>query len=294
MRLKPVACLAAVSALVACGESDKSRSAQFEDAGARPDMSSATTPPILMMDAAAISVPPSDDRKADVVSGDAADAASSRDAGASPDAGGNSACGACPPEQACDPVTQRCIGRDHPFVLDCAHLPTGGVCHGGPREVLLVTDHMGTVVMLDPQDGHFLGYLKRAHRRYGHDEEYGYQLMTQGPDQCLWTVSWEGQSALARGVERWNVDGTFRDNIIPRLKAATAFLKRVRSPLHASTFMSLRAVRSAASLSMASSIAKSSATSKLNLSLSWTTARSSPRAERCSTGDRTGALQRRS
>jgi hypothetical protein len=94
-----------------------------------------------------------------------------------------------------------------PFALDCAHLPSGGACQGGPREVLLVTGASGVVAMFDPTDGHFLGYLKRPAASYWASGTVGYEFATQGPDQCIWTASEEVEA----GIERWNTDGSFHD-----------------------------------------------------------------------------------
>lgn len=92
-----------------------------------------------------------------------------------------------------------------PFALDCANLPSNGVCQGGPREVLLVTEESGVILMFDPTDGHFLGYFKRQAASYWDRGTGEYQFATQGPDQCIWTSSGD------LGIERWNADGTFRD-----------------------------------------------------------------------------------
>jgi len=94
-----------------------------------------------------------------------------------------------------------------PFQLDCANLPSGAVCQGGPREVLLVTMESGTVVMFDPKDGHFLGYFKRPSADFNLSDVADHILTTQGPDQCIWSVSNDDRA----GVQRWNTDGTFRD-----------------------------------------------------------------------------------
>jgi hypothetical protein len=110
--------------------------------------------------------------------------ATTQDAGAVPDASSG------------DPLA--------PFALDCANLPANGACQGGPREVLLVMEAGGLVAMFDPGHGRFLGYLRRpevdAYALSGEES-----LATQGPDQCIWTVGEE------RGVQRLDVDGTFKD-----------------------------------------------------------------------------------
>jgi hypothetical protein len=95
-----------------------------------------------------------------------------------------------------------------PFALDCAHLPSGGACQGGPREVMLVTARSGHILMFDAADGHFLGYFKREAAAYNTDGISGFFFATQGPDQCIWSVS----EANAAGVQRWNTDGTFKDS----------------------------------------------------------------------------------
>jgi hypothetical protein len=92
-----------------------------------------------------------------------------------------------------------------PFALDCANLPANGTCQGGPREVLLVVEDTGLIAMFEPQDGRFLGYLKRSGASFYEKGVEDYWQATQGPDQCIWSVGSETE------VERWNTDGTFRD-----------------------------------------------------------------------------------
>lgn len=103
----------------------------------------------------------------------------------------------CTADAGCDPLA--------PFALDCAKLPTGGACQGGPREVLLTMSAEGLIAMFDPGDGHFLGYLKRPGIDHFNSSSDDYWHATQGPDQCIWTV---GETA---GVQRWNTDGTLKD-----------------------------------------------------------------------------------
>jgi hypothetical protein len=94
-----------------------------------------------------------------------------------------------------------------PFRLDCANLPSDGACQGGPREVLLVMARSGHVLMFDASDGHFLGYFKREPAQHNTQGISGFFFATQGPDQCIWSVS----EASGAGVQRWNPDGTFKD-----------------------------------------------------------------------------------
>jgi hypothetical protein len=126
-------------------------------------------------------------------------------------------CPPCADGTVCDPAAGACVDQGAPWQLDCSELPSDGTCEGGPREVLLATSAGGLTLMLDPQDGHFLGYLKRQSQR--DTSSGGYVQITQGPDQCLWSVN-DGypSDGLARAVERWNTDGSFRDDIIPRGK----------------------------------------------------------------------------
>jgi hypothetical protein len=114
----------------------------------------------------------------------------------------------CSPTQFCNAATNRCDSKNTPFALDCSDLPSDGVCQGGPREVLLVAEETGLVLMFDPIDGHYLGRFKEA----AHDRADGeqYWTATQGPDQCIWTTS-----RSAKGVQRWNTDGTFKDDVLP-------------------------------------------------------------------------------
>lgn len=108
----------------------------------------------------------------------------------------------------CDTSTHTCIDPYRPFQLDCANLPTKGKCEGGPREVLLATHESGLIAMLDPVDGHFLGYFKRNDLPLSADTD-PYWFATQGPDQCIWTVR-EGEG----GISRWDTEGAFVDTII--------------------------------------------------------------------------------
>lgn len=130
--------------------------------------------------------------------------ASQADAGTS---GGSSAVDAASPSPEGDGGTSPAPVGDAlaPFQLDCARLPTNGACQGGPREVLLVMEETGLVSMHDPVDGHFLGYFKRPADSYYERGIEEYSFATQGPDQCIWTVSEEA------GIERWNTDGSFKD-----------------------------------------------------------------------------------
>jgi hypothetical protein len=115
----------------------------------------------------------------------------------------------CGETERCNPATNRCDIENHPFALDCANLPSDGACQGGPREVVLAMHKEGAIAMLDPEDGHFLGYFKANHD----DNADGiYYQATQGPDQCIWTVH------SGRAVERWDTDGKYKDNIIPTKK----------------------------------------------------------------------------
>jgi hypothetical protein len=113
----------------------------------------------------------------------------------------------CAANEGCDPTTHTCV-RNAPFALDCADLPNDGACHGGPREVLLVQDAAGYILMFDPQDGHYLGVFKRPLEAY----DGNYHQATQGPDQCIWTTQDN------RGVERWDTDGSFKDQLIAPAK----------------------------------------------------------------------------
>jgi hypothetical protein len=94
-----------------------------------------------------------------------------------------------------------------PWALNCGNLPTGTRCSGGPREVLLAMEDTGWIVMLDPADGHFLGYFKRPSADYTLRNHYEYKQATQGPDQCIWTVSEDDTLQ----VERWDTNGSFID-----------------------------------------------------------------------------------
>lgn len=125
--------------------------------------------------------------------GGGADAGGSQATGGGTDAGLGSDSGA---PGASDPLA--------PFALDCAHLPAGGACQGGPREVLLVTEQSGLMLMFDPGDGHFLGYFKRPAASY-QSNKADYWLATQAPDQCIWSVSEDN------GIERWKTDGSALD-----------------------------------------------------------------------------------
>lgn len=113
----------------------------------------------------------------------------------------------CQADEHCNPATNRCDIENHPFALDCENLPSDGACQGGPREVVLAMHKEGAIAMLDPVDGHFLGYFKDNHDA---NEDGIYYQATQGPDQCIWTVH-----SGARAVERWDTDGKYKDNIIP-------------------------------------------------------------------------------
>jgi hypothetical protein len=113
-----------------------------------------------------------------------------------PEAGCDAGGGACP---ASDPLA--------PFQLDCANLPAGAACQGGPHEALLVTARTGHILMFDATDGDFLGYFKREAADYNTRGISGYSFATQGPDQCIWSVSEANDAA----VQRWNPDGTFKD-----------------------------------------------------------------------------------
>jgi len=108
----------------------------------------------------------------------------------------------------CDVSTHTCIDPYQPFQLDCANLPTKAKCNGGPREVLLATHQSGLIAMLDPVDGHFLGYFKRNDLPLSADTD-PYWFATQGPDQCIWSVR-EGEG----GISRWDTEGAFVDTII--------------------------------------------------------------------------------
>lgn len=133
-----------------------------------------------------------------------------------------------PPEDAGDPCTGlSCQGGDPlaPFALDCAALPANGTCQGGPREVLLVSATNGLVAMFDPEDGQFAGYFKRAS-----DPTSDFKLATQGPDQCIWSLTEDDEL----GIQRWNTDGSFKDaplelTYIPRSDGPDDLA--VRSPL---------------------------------------------------------------
>lgn len=107
----------------------------------------------------------------------------------------------------CDTATHTCVDKYQPFELDCARLPENGTCNGGPREVLLATHASGLIAMLDPNDGHFLGYYKRNDLPIAAGTD-PYWFATQGPDQCIWTVR-EGDG----GISRWN-EGALVDTII--------------------------------------------------------------------------------
>jgi hypothetical protein len=74
--------------------------------------------------------------------------------------------------------------------------------------VLLVAEKTGLVLMFDPTDGHFLGRFKNPVPNRGNAQLYW--TATQGPDQCIWTTA-QGDE----GIQRWNTDGTFKDDIIP-------------------------------------------------------------------------------
>ncbi|MDB4973224.1 MAG: hypothetical protein JWN48_1565 [Myxococcaceae bacterium] len=128
----------------------------------------------------------------------------------------SSSCGACASDQACDPVGGKCVDKEQPFQLDCAHLPSDGVCQGGPREVLLASMSTGQIAMLDPQDGKYLGLFKRPSQR-SRDRDHAFRQATQGPDQCIWSVTEDTRETL-HAVQRWNTDGSLRDEIIPRGK----------------------------------------------------------------------------
>jgi hypothetical protein len=115
---------------------------------------------------------------------------------------------ACATSETCDVETHGCVDKYAPFALDCAHLPTDGDCTGGPHEVILAAHETGFIAMFDAKTAEYLGYLKRDNVDFGDDQ---YMYATQGPDQCIWMVS-EGD---ARGIERWDTDGTFKDTVIP-------------------------------------------------------------------------------
>jgi hypothetical protein len=117
--------------------------------------------------------------------------------------------GDLPDEAGCDANDAACPAGDPlaPFRLDCAHLPSGGACQGGPHEVLLVMARSGHILMFDATDGDFLGYFKREAADHNTRGISGFFFATQGPDQCIWSVS----EADGAGVQRWNPDGTFKD-----------------------------------------------------------------------------------
>jgi hypothetical protein len=129
-------------------------------------------------------------------------------------------------EDARSPTAPSDDDPQRPWQLDCARLPSGGVCAGGPREVLLATKVDGEVLMFDPRDGHYLGVFKRPSQDESNDD-HGYRQATQGPDQCIWTVSGDDNRATTRAIERWNTDGSFRDDILPRGKLQRAGADRL-------------------------------------------------------------------
>jgi hypothetical protein len=111
----------------------------------------------------------------------------------------------------CNAITHRCNDENAPFELDCDNLPSYGACTGGPREVLLVTERSGLVLMFDPSDGHYLGRFKNPVRH----RKAAYWMATQGPDQCIWTTAAGDSTAASTGVQRWNTDGTLKDTVFP-------------------------------------------------------------------------------
>jgi len=88
-----------------------------------------------------------------------------------------------------------------PWRLDCAKLATNTTCQGGPHEVMLVMEESGLIAMFEASNGKFLGYFKRS----AADFQRGFNFVTQGPDQCIWTVGDES------GVQRWDTDGSYLD-----------------------------------------------------------------------------------
>jgi hypothetical protein len=133
------------------------------------------------------------------------------DAGTGADAQAAASCGACAGHELCDEASHTCVDKYAPWQLDCQNLPAHGTCQGGPREVLLLTTQSGHTLMLDPHDGHYLGVFK-----YSNDYWEGTQQVTQGPDQCIWSVA--SSERAPRAIERWNSDGSFRDDVIPHGK----------------------------------------------------------------------------
>lgn len=213
--------LIAVAAFGACGEEhepeqmgdiDSSQQAASEagvtEAGATPNAmdggdAGAGSPggSSSLLDAATL-----DATAQDAVTQDAAtqDAVASDGSSAGNDASSSDASEAGP----CSAGTANCpLDPLAPFKLDCANLPSNGVCVGGPREVLLVTEETGLIAMFDPGDGHFLGYFKHRSAKYDLNGITDYRLADQGPDQCIWSVSEDSRGT----IERWNADGTYRD-----------------------------------------------------------------------------------
>ncbi|MFT3925116.1 MAG: hypothetical protein QM778_21450 [Myxococcales bacterium] len=120
----------------------------------------------------------------------------------------SSKCGA---SEVCDTTSHTCVERYGQFQLDCGNLPakTETGCQGGPREVILATHESGRIAMLDPTDGHFLGWFKKTPVTEDTPESF---LATQGPDQCIWTAfePWGGDNA----IDRLDTDSTFIDHHI--------------------------------------------------------------------------------
>jgi hypothetical protein len=193
-----LACVCSLS-LAACKEEDERRphdagdeddedassdAAAGDDAGTRRDASADAT---------------SDDQDSSTSDTGAADSASGGDASDS-DGGTGGGDGGTDGGSDSGPVDPLA-----PFALNCASLPSGGTCEGGPREVLLIMEESGVIAMFDPTDGHFLGYFKRPAASYWASGTEDHEFATQGPDQCIWTAGGED------GIQRWNTDGTFRD-----------------------------------------------------------------------------------
>jgi hypothetical protein len=190
-----------------CADESSPKVADDQDAG--PDGEDASVTPGATDAAAndAESVQPSVDASEDASGGDPIDASAPEETDAS---GGTSVDGGCPDAQGCEPTALDPLA---PYQLNCRNLPTNAVCPGaGPHEVLLVSQESGAVVMLDPQDGHFVGYFKRPDADYNVSGIGEYTFATQGPDQCIWTVNNSTRTdEEVKGVQRWNPDGTYKD-----------------------------------------------------------------------------------
>ncbi|HEX6245095.1 MAG TPA: hypothetical protein VFZ61_29440, partial [Polyangiales bacterium] len=168
--------LLAAVALGACGDEDDAdlgadaETAQGADAGERDgggEDGSQHSDGSAAQDGGGLDASPGDAASVDVPRDAAApDAATPAVDGGSADAAETGAC--TPGANGCpaDPLA--------PFKLDCANLPSNGVCVGGPREVLLVTEETGVITMFDPADGHYLGFFKRRSAKYNINwiEEY--------------------------------------------------------------------------------------------------------------------------